>query len=116
MIPQPSQPLTAEELQHLAELREVCNTADSPGWMHVLKQVQKWVDEAHEDMVGAKPGDTDRTKANLLDRWQQREAIKRGILQYAQDCQDQKQMLLEQITLERSSGEDEDAERYQEVG
>lgn len=110
------QPLTTEELQHLAELRDVCATTDSAGWLHVLSQVQKWVNEAHEDMVGAKPDDTDRTKANLLDRWQQREAILRGIKQYADDCQDQKQMLLEQIKLERSSGEEEYAERYQEAG
>ncbi len=112
MPPQP-QLLTEEELKHLADIREVNNTISSAGWMLIVKQIEKFAEEAHEDMVGVPAQASDRTKANLLLRWQQREAMLRGIKQYAQSCEDEKLTLLQQ--LERSSGE-ENAERSEDVG
>lgn len=111
---QPLQPLTTEELQHLAELREVCQTTDSPGWMRVVEQMQASVLEAHEAMIGNTSHDP-MSYMHLQLRWQQREAMLRGVQQYVHDCNEQKHSLLEQIKLERSSGEEENAERYQEA-
>lgn len=88
------QPLTAEELQHLAEVREVCRTINSAGWQHLLTQIKRFVDEAHEDMFGAVYASAE-VKAAFQMRWQQREAMLRGIQKYIADCEDEKTLLLE---------------------
>lgn len=99
------QPLTPDELAHLAEIREVTNTVQTAGWQHILRQVERFSEEAHEDMLASVPSDTADTKANLLLRWQQREAILRGIRQYIAECESEKQQLLEQFKLQQEEKE-----------
>jgi hypothetical protein len=91
------QVLSPQELEHLAEVREVTITANSPGWIRILRQMEQFVAEAHEDMFGAIYA-SDAVKANLQCRWQQREAMLRGVKAYITDCTEQKKLLLESIT------------------
>ena len=91
------QVLTAQELDHLSEVREVCQTVNSQGWRRILEQMQKFVAEAQEDMVGAVYA-TDSIKASLQMRWQQRVAMLRGIESYVSSCESEKKLLLEEVT------------------
>lgn len=67
---------------------------NSAGWQHIRSQIQKFVDEAHEDMFGAVYASAE-VKAAFQMRWQQREAMWRGIQKYIDDCADEKVLLLE---------------------
>jgi hypothetical protein len=106
--------LTAQELEHLAEVREVTTCANSAGWIRILQQMEKFVAEAHEDMFGAVYA-SDAIKANLQNRWQQREAMLRGVKQYVGDCEEQKKLLIESVT-PRSVPVEEYAEQDREEG
>lgn len=88
-------PLTQQELDHLAEIREVCQTVNSAGWRRILAQMKSWVEEANEDMIGAGYA-VDSIKAGLQNRWQQRVAMLRGVEKYVQACLDEREMLLEE--------------------
>ena len=59
--------------------------------------MEKFVEEAHEDMFGAVYA-SDSIKAALQMRWQQREAMLRGVKDYLKGCADEKKVLLESIT------------------
>jgi shikimate kinase len=59
--------------------------------------MQGFVDEAHEEMLAVKPTDSDATKAAYLVRWQQREAMYRGITDYVAQCDQDRQRILEEI-------------------
>ncbi len=86
--------LSPQELEHLAEVREVTVTANSGGWIRILRQLEKFVAEAHEDMFAAIYA-SDAVKANLQCRWQQREAMLRGVKNYIAECEAEKRLLLE---------------------
>ena len=86
--------LTPSELEHLAEVREVTVTANSAGWIRILGQMEKFVDEAHEAMFAAVYA-SDAIKANLQMRWQQREAMLRGVKNFIEECQEEKKQLIE---------------------
>lgn len=86
--------LSPLELEHLAEVREVTTTANSAGWMRIQLQMEKFVNEAKEDMVGNLSGDP-MTYMRFQLRWQQRETMLRGVKTYIEGCQQEKQMLLE---------------------
>ena len=103
-----------EELKHLAEIREVVSATNSAGWQHIQRQMQLFVAEAYEEMIGNTSHDP-MSYMHLQLRWQQREAMLRGVKQYVRGCEEEKQDLLTQAKLERSSGEDY-AERSEDVG
>ena len=107
------QVLTPLELEHLAEVREVTVTANSAGWIRILHQMEKFVEEAHEDMFSAVYA-SDAIKAALQNRWQQREAMLRGVKKYIQDCNDERKMLLDSVTPRSVPVEDVNAERNQD--
>ena len=90
------QVLTAQELEHLAEVREVCHTVTTPGWERIVHQVLKFVDEAYEDMVANLSHDP-MSYMRLQLRWQQREAVYRGVQAYIKECEDAKVLLLMQV-------------------
>lgn len=86
--------LSKMELEHLAEVREVTNIAVTAGWARVMKQIEAFVEEAHEDIFANVS--LDPRNAQLLQiRWQQREAVLRGILHFVKTCQDTKRDLLQ---------------------
>jgi hypothetical protein len=87
-------PLTITELEHLAEVREVCRTVNTSGWHRILSQIKAFVDEAQEDMVGAVYA-SDSIKAALQMRWQQRVAMLRGVEKYVTECENERDTLLE---------------------
>lgn len=84
---------TESELAHLAELRDVLNTVNSPGWARIMKRLDELVDEAKEETLGA-GGAPDAHLAALARRWQQREAVLRDVRQYASSCQEEVSELL----------------------
>lgn len=86
-------PFTEFELQHLAELRDILNTVNSPGWSRIMKRLDELVDEAREEMIGA-GGASDAHLAAMTRRWQQREAVVRDIRLYAESCQTEVNALL----------------------
>lgn len=88
--------LERTELQLLAELREVYQTVNSAGWQRIQKLMESQVAEAHEDMLGAVFA-TAEVKAAYLTRWQQREAMCRGILDYIAQCDRERKRILEEI-------------------
>ena len=94
-------PLTQQELDHLAEVREVCRTVNTSGWQRILQQMKAFVEEASEDMIGAVYA-SDAIKANLQLRWQQRVSMLRGVEKYISDCEFKRQLLIEE-SKERSS-------------
>lgn len=110
--PQPN-PLTEEELQRLQEIREVLRTADTPGWMFLLKRMEQHAEDAQEDIIGAIYA-TNEVLGGLSRRWQQRAAMVRGLKQFVQECKNERDMLLEQNQEHRSVPPD--AEQYQEAG
>lgn len=91
------EPLTAEELQHLAEIREVTTTVTTPGWFRILKKIEEYVAEAHEDMLGNVSADP-MNALRLQLRWQQRESVLRGIRFYVNSCEEEKKLLLSEST------------------
>lgn len=99
----PEQVLTSQELEHLAEVREVCHTVTTPGWQRIVKQVTAFVDEAYEDMFANLSADP-MSYMRLQLRWQQRDAIYRGITAYIQECEDTKALYLEQAKEQERSG------------
>lgn len=106
-----SHPLTQQELDHLAEIREVCQTANTAGYRLILAQMETWAAEALEAIRSA-PYASNEVKAAMQMRWSQRDSILQGVKQYVQGCQDEKDMLLEEARQkERSSN----AERNQDV-
>ena len=71
-----------------------------------------FVEEAHEDMFQALYASND-IKAALQNRWQQREAMLRGVEKYISDCEMERQQLLSearQPLLDRSVPVEEYAE------
>jgi hypothetical protein len=56
-----------------------------------------FVDEAHEDMVGAPKEINDATLGQLTRRWQQREAMYRGIMDYVAQCDADRKRILTEI-------------------
>ncbi len=102
-------PLTPSELDHLAEVREVCNLVNTPGWHRVLKQMKAFTDEAHEDMIGAVYA-TAEIKAALQNRWQQRISMLRGVESYIKACEEEKQQLL------LEANRDNSLRRTEEIG
>jgi len=108
-------PLTAQELQHLAEVREVTRTTNSAGWRLILERMRAFVNEAQEDMVGAVYA-SDSIKASLQMRWQQRVAMLRGVESYIKSCEDERDMLLEMNKEPSVPRGDDNAERSEEVG
>lgn len=105
--------LTTEELDHLSEIREVCNTANTAGWHRILKQMRTWVDEAQEDMIGAGYAAAE-IKAGLQTRWQQRVSMLRGVEKYVNACLDEKKLLV-QMSAQRSVPTEEYAQQDREV-
>ena len=105
-----SNPLTQDELDHLAEVREVCQTANSAGYRRILAQMQRWADEALE-VIRESPYASDSVKAAMQMRWAQRESILRGVVQYVQTCLDEKEALLLEAKQQRSVPTEEYAER-----
>src|ERR1700758_2956711 len=112
---QATNPLTPQELDHLAEVREVCQTVNSAGWRRILAQMKTFVDEAQEAMIAA-PYAADSVKAAMLMRWQQRISMLRGVEKYIESCEFSRQQLLEEIKpQQRSVPTEEYAERDSEV-
>lgn len=93
LYPATNHPLTQQELDHLAEVREVWTTTKSAGWQRVMGQVSAFVEESYEAMVGNCSSDP-MSYMRLQLRWQQRLAMKRGIEKYVSDCEFQRQQLL----------------------
>lgn len=85
--------LTTEEQSHLREIREVTQTANSAGYHILLRQIEAFVSESHEDMLANVDPRPERI-AWLQTRWQQREAMLRGIKSYVAACEEEKKMLL----------------------
>ena len=92
-----TQVLTPSELDHLAEIREVCTTVNSAGWHRILAQMEAFVDEAQEEMIGAVYASAE-IKAALQMRWQQRIAMLRGVEKYVQSCESERKLLLQDMT------------------
>ena len=88
-------PLTQQELDHLAEIREVCRTVNTSGWHRILTQMKAFVAESQEDMVGAVYA-SDSIKAALQMRWQQRVAMLRGVEKYIDECEFERRVLIEE--------------------
>lgn len=113
-------PLTLEELEHLAEVREVCQTTNSAGWQRIKAKMKIWVEEALADMRQA-PYASNEIKAALQMRWSQRESMLMGITQYIESCQDEKEMLLTEARQSRSvpaedyAEQDRDSSRWENV-
>lgn len=97
--------LDPEELKQLHEVREVCNTSYTVGWTaYLLPKIREFVDEAHEDMVGALHA-SDAVIGGLTKRWQQRESMLRGILEYVQRCEDDKKRIIAEGTKRENENE-----------
>ena len=109
-----SNPLTQAELEHLAEVREVYQTVNTAGWRRILEQMQRFVDEAQEDMIGAMYA-ADAVKAGLQTRWQQRISMLRGVKKYIADLEDERVQLLEEAK-PSVPREEMNAERSEAVG
>lgn len=108
-------PLTQQELDHLAEVREVYQTVNTGGWRRIREQMQRFVDEAMESMVGAMLA-SDSVKAGLQTRWQQRVLMLRGIDQYVALLEAERKQLLEESKPQPSvPREDQFAESDREV-
>ena len=88
--------LERTELQLLAELREIHHTTNTAGWTRLRTLIEGFVDEAHEDMLGAVFASAE-VKAAYLTRWQQREAMRRGIMDYIAQCDRERNRILEEI-------------------
>lgn len=89
--------LDPEEVKQLHEVREVCNTSYTVGWTaYLLPKIREFVDEAHEDMVGALHA-SDAVIGGLTKRWQQRESMLRGILDYVARCEEDRKRILQEI-------------------
>jgi len=84
------------EAQQLAELREIYVTVSTAGWQRIKKLMEAQVEDAHEDMVGNISSDP-MMYMRLQLRWQQREAMLRGVLEYIGNCDKQRKMILEEI-------------------
>lgn len=107
-------PLTQQELDHLAEVREVCQTANSAGYQRILTQMETWATEALE-AIRASPYASNEVKAAMQMRWSQRDSILQGVKQYVQALQDEREQLLLEAKQQRSvPAEVEFAERDQE--
>ena len=98
--------LSEEELKHYAELREILQTANSPGWARIMKRLEEMAEQAREDMIGA--GDKpDIVLAPLARRWTQREAMVRDIKEFVESCQTEKDQILKSLD-ERNNANAED--------
>jgi hypothetical protein len=92
---QQAEVITVQELDHLSEVREVCQTVETAGWRRILEQMKAFVDEAQEEMIGAAYASAE-IKAGLQTRWQQRISMLRGVEKYISGLQFERQMLIEQ--------------------
>jgi hypothetical protein len=89
--------LDPEEVKQLHEVREVCNTSYTVGWTgYLLPKIKEFVEEAHEDMLGAVHA-SDAVMGGFTKRWVQREAMLRGILEYVARCEDDRKRILQEI-------------------
>lgn len=104
--------LTPTELKHLAEVREVCVTTASPGWLLIMSEIEKFVEEAKEAMVGNVSSDPMSYMRFQL-RWQQREAMLRGINDYVRSCQDERDVLLKETS--KTYAEQDRDERWEDA-
>jgi len=89
--------LDKTEAQELAELREIYQTTNSAGWVRIKDLMQGLVDEAHEDMIGNTSAEP-MTYMHKQLRWQQREAMMRGVLDYIAQCDHDRKRILDEIT------------------
>ena len=88
--------LDPQEAHQLAELREVYQTTNTAGWIRIKKLMESLVEEAHEDCFKAVFASAE-VKAAFLTRWQQREAMMRGVLDYIGNCEKQRKEILAEI-------------------
>ena len=58
--------------------------------------MESLVEEAHEDCFGAVFASSE-VKSAFLTRWQQREAMRRGVMDYIEQCDRERQRILEEI-------------------
>jgi hypothetical protein len=97
--------LDPQEERQLAELREVFQTTNTAGWQRIKNLMLQLVDDAHEDMVGNLSSDP-MMYMRLQLRWQQREAMMRGVLDYIGNCDKQRKQILEEIAEREKPVED----------
>jgi len=88
--------LDAVEALQLAELREIYQTTNTAGWQRLKQLMESLVEEAHEAMIGNISSDP-MTYMRFQLRWQQREAMLRGVLDYIGNCERDRKRILEEI-------------------
>lgn len=94
-------PLSSDELERLQELRDVQQFADSRGWrLHILPQLEVFVTQAQEDLIGAKYAN-DQVRLRLLSRWEDRKTILDAVLDYIRKCEHDRKIIVEEIEQRR---------------
>ena len=99
-------PLSTEELERLQELRDVAAFAESRGWrLHILPQLEVFVTQAQEDLIGAKYAN-DQVRLRLLSRWEDRKTILDAVLDYIRKCEHDRKVIVEEIEQRRKENVD----------
>ena len=99
-------PLSSDELERLQELRDVQQFAESRGWrLHILPQLQVFVDQALEDLQGAKYA-TDQVRLRLLSRWEDRKTMVDAVVEYIAKCDHDRKVIVEEIEQRRKENVD----------
>lgn len=89
--------LDPEEASALQEVQAVYSTACTPGWQaYILPKIREFVDEAHEDMIGAGQA-SDEVCGRLAKRWVQRVSLLRGIEKYIEQCENDRKRIIAEI-------------------
>ena len=89
--------LTQEQSDILRELNSFHLFSQTDLWKNLCEKMQSMVEEAQEALLGCHPALGAEKRGILSIRWQQREAMRRGIIEYVTSQLNAREQMLEEI-------------------
>jgi hypothetical protein len=89
--------LTQEQAEMLRELNSFKQVSETAAWKKIQEKIAEMVEEAKEELLGCPPETTTEQRGVMSIRWQQREAMARGLSQFVDVQVREHSKLLEEI-------------------
>ena len=100
--------LTQEEQESILLAKSFKQLVDMPAWKTILDFLEELIEQTREDMLGELSGNRERREF-LLSRWQQRETVKRALVQLVESYGQEFEQLVRQLTEETDEHPDPNA-------
>ena len=95
-IPQ-QEGITKEQAEILRELNSFHQVSESAAWKLIFESLQKTVDVARDELLACEADADMASRSVLALRWQEREAIRRGLVKFMDSHLEERNRILEEI-------------------